>query len=84
VELDLDGKRLFGGEVEPSGIAGDGPSRVHEQFVLPVGAYEVAVRMRDRPSNAGFDYEAQARVEIDAAAHRVIEFHPEAGGFQFH
>jgi hypothetical protein len=84
VELDLDGKRLFGGEVGPSGIAGDGPSRVHEQFVLPVGIYEVAVRMRDRPDNAAFDYEAFSRVEIGQAAHRVIEFRPEAGGFQFH
>jgi hypothetical protein len=84
VELDLNGRRLFGGEVDPSGIAGDGPSRVHQRFVLPVGIYEVAVRMRDRPGNTAFDYEALSRVEIGEAAHRVIEFRPEAGGFLFH
>jgi hypothetical protein len=83
VELDLNGKRLFGGEVGPSGIAGDGPSRVHQQFVLPAGIYEVSVRMRDRPDKAAFDYEARAQINIDEAAHRVIEFRPEAGGFLF-
>jgi hypothetical protein len=83
VELDLDGKRLFGGEVGPSGIAGDGPSRVHQRFVLPVGTYEAAVRMRDHAGKAGFDYEARSRIEIAEAAHRVIEFRPEAGGFLF-
>jgi hypothetical protein len=83
VELDLNGKRLFGGEVGPSGIAGDGPSRVHQQFVLPAGIYEVSVRMRDRPDTAEFDYEARAQIDIGEAAHRVIEFRPEAGGFLF-
>jgi len=46
VEFDIDGKRMFEAQVPPSGIAGDGPSRVHQRFVLPAGSYDVAVRMR--------------------------------------
>ncbi len=83
VELDIDGKRAFGADVAPSGIAGDGPSRIHERFVLPVGTYEIAIRMRDRPSEA-YDWEASQTVQIGPADHRVIDFRADAGGFAFH
>ena len=83
VEFELDGKSAFAADVPPSGIAGDGPSRVHERFVLPIGSYEIAIRMRDRPGES-FDWEASRIVEIGAADHRVIDFRPDAGGFVFH
>ena len=83
VELDIDGKRVFGADVAPSGIAGDGPSRIHERFVLPVGAYEIAIRMRDRPGEA-YDWEASQTVQIGSTDHRVVDFRPDAGGFVFH
>lgn len=83
VEFDLDGKRTFEADVPPSGIAGDGPSRVHESFVLPAGSYEIAVRMRDRPEG-DFTWQAERQVEIGPADHRVIDFRADAGGFVFH
>ena len=83
VELDIDGRAAFQADVPPSGIAGDGPSRVHRSFTLPAGAHTVSVRMRDRPGD-GFTWEASRTVEIAAADHRVIDFRPEAGGFVFH
>jgi hypothetical protein len=83
VEFDVDGSRAFEADVPPSGIAGDGPSRVHERFVLPVGRYEVAIRMRDRPDGE-FDWHATDSIEIGSAEHRVIDFRADAGGFVFH
>ena len=83
IELEVDGRLLFKAEAPPSGIAGDGPSRVFERLALPQGEYEVAIRMRDRPGDAGFNYSATQRMRIGAADNRVIDFRPEAGGFVF-
>jgi len=83
VELDIDGRPAFEADVPPSGIAGDGPSRVHRSFRLGAGPHTVSVRMRDHPGD-GFSWEASRTVEIAAAGHRVIDFRPEAGGFVFH
>jgi hypothetical protein len=84
VELEVADKTLFRREIPPSGIAGDGPSRVFERFELPVGDYEIEVRMRDRPGEAEFNYEAEKDVTIGPAANRVIDFRPETGGFVFY
>lgn len=83
VEFDIDGETAFAADVAPSGIAGDGPSRIHERFVLPAGSYEIAIRMRDRPSEA-YDWEASQTVQIGSADDRVVDFRPDAGGFVFH
>jgi hypothetical protein len=84
VELKVDDETLFKAEVPPSGIAGDGPSRVFQRFQLPDGEYEVEVHLRDRLGDEGFNYSAEKRVTIEAAANRVIDFRPEAGGFVFY
>ena len=83
VEFDIDGKRVFEADVPPSGIAGDGPSRVHRRFVLPAGSHDVAVRMGERPEG-GFDWRAERTIRIEPAANRVIDFRADAGGFVFH
>lgn len=84
VEIDLDGRRLFAADLPPSGIAGDGPSRLYERFVLPAGSYEVAVRLRDTGRAEGYEWQASERIEIAPAASRVIDFRPADGGFVFH
>ena len=83
IEFDIDGKRAFEADVPPSGIAGDGPSRVHQRFVLPAGSHEVAVRMRDQPQG-DFSWHAERTVEIVPGGNRVIDFRPIAGGFVFY
>ena len=84
VELDLDGQPLFHAEIPATGIAGDGPSRVFQRFELPAGTYTVSLRLRDRPGEAAFNYEAERQIAIGPAANRVIDFRPEAGGFVFY
>ena len=37
VELDVDGHGVYRASLPPTGVAGDGPSRVYQRFVLPAG-----------------------------------------------
>jgi hypothetical protein len=83
VELDLAGKTVFQASLPPTGVAGDGPSKVYERFVLPAGSYDIAVRMRDTPRTDGFDHERRGTVTLTADQLFVIDFRTESGEFVF-
>ncbi|HET7912533.1 MAG TPA: hypothetical protein VFL49_10915 [Pseudolabrys sp.] len=83
VELDLGGRTIFSANLPPTGIAGDGPSKVYERFVVPAGQHDVAVRMRDTPRTDGFDHERHAAVTLVADQMFVIDFRAETGEFIF-
>lgn len=83
VELDLAGRNLFKASLPPTGIAGDGHSRVYQRFVVPAGQYAVAVRMRDTPRTEGFDHERRETVTLVPDQMFVIDFRAEGGGFVF-
>lgn len=83
VELDLGREAAYRASLAPTGIAGDGPSRVYRKFVLPVGQYEVAARMRDTTRSEGFDYERQERVTLAPDQMFVIDFRSDPAGFVF-
>jgi len=83
VELDVNGRNLFRASLPPTGIAGDGPSRVYQRFVLPAGQYDIAVRMRDTPRAQGFDHSRTERIALAADQIFVIDFRPESGEFVF-
>ncbi|HLX15271.1 MAG TPA: hypothetical protein VKS24_08705 [Bradyrhizobium sp.] len=83
VELDVDGRNIYRASLRPTGIAGDGPSRVYQRFVLPAGKYDVAVRMRDTARAEGFDHERRGTVEFAPSQMFVIDYRPESGEFIF-
>ena len=83
VELDLDSRTVFRESLPPTGIAGDGPSRVYQRFVVPAGKYDVAVRMRDTPRPDGFDHENKKAITLVPDQMFVVDFRPEHGGFVF-
>ena len=83
VELDLGGRRVCQASLAPTGIAGDGPSKVYERFVVPTGNYNIAVRMRDTPRTEGFDHERRGTVTLAADPMFVIDFRNENGDFVF-
>ena len=83
VELDIDGRTAYRASLPPTGIAGDGPSRVYQRFVLPAGDYDLAVRMRDSGRSEGFDHKSTKHVALAPAQMLVIDFRPEAGEFVF-
>jgi hypothetical protein len=83
VELDVDGRNVYRADLAPTGIAGDGPSRVYQRFVMPAGKYDVAVRMRDTARAAGFDHERRETVNLSPAQLLAIDYRPENGEFIF-
>jgi hypothetical protein len=83
VELELDGRSLYRASLPPTGIAGDGPSKVYERFVVPAGSHDIAVRMRDTPRTEGFDRERKGRIELAPDQMFVIDFRAESGEFVF-
>ena len=83
VELDVDGRTLYRATLPPTGIAGDGPSRVFQRFVLPAGPHDVAVRMRDTPRADGFDHARTERIALAADQMFVVDFRAESGEFVF-
>jgi hypothetical protein len=83
VEFELDGRPLLRASLPPSGLSGDGPSRIYEKFVVPVGAHSVVARMRDTPRTEGFDYMKSGNVVLAANQSFVVDFRAEAGGFVF-
>jgi hypothetical protein len=83
VELDVGNQVAYRASLAPTGIAGDGPSRVYQRFVLPAGTYDVAARMRDTARADGFDYEREKRVTLEPDQMFVIDFRPEPPGFVF-
>lgn len=83
VELDVDGRSVYRASLPPAGIAGDGPSRVYQRFVLPAGNHELAVRMRDTARTEGFDHERRDSVTLSPDQMLVIDFRPENGSFIF-
>ena len=83
VELDVDGRNAYRADLRPTGIAGDGPSRVYQRFVLPAGRHDLAVRMRDTARAEGFDHEGRERVDLAPDQMLVIDYRPESGSFIF-
>ena len=83
VELDVDGRTIYQAILPPTGIAGDGPSKVYQRFVLPAGRHDVAVRMRDTARADGFDHERRDSVELSPDQMLVIDYRPESGSFVF-
>jgi hypothetical protein len=83
VELDVDGRHIYQANLAPTGIAGDGPSRVYQQFVMPAGKYDVAIRMRDTARAEGFDHERHGSIDFAPSQMFVIDYRPESGEFIF-
>lgn len=83
VEFDVDGRNLYRADLPPTGIAGDGPSRVYQRFVLPAGRHDVAVRMRDTARADGFDHERRETVTFSPAQLLVIDYRAESNEFVF-
>lgn len=84
VELEIDGEPAFAAALPPTGLSGDGPSRVYERFELPAGRHEIALRLRDTAATEGFTHTARRTVTLAPGQSLAIDFEPEAGGFVFH
>jgi len=83
LEFELDGNRMFSESLPPTGLAGDGPSRIYRTFPVAAGRHHVVVRMRDSDRTEGYDYEREAVVELVPRQIFVIGFKADTGNFVF-
>ncbi|MDP6707642.1 MAG: hypothetical protein QF893_14960 [Alphaproteobacteria bacterium] len=83
LELEIDGEQVFAGALPPTGIAGDGPSRVYRRFTVAPGPHRIAVRMRDTAREDGYDYERATEVTLMPKQNFVVDFKAQAGGIVF-
>lgn len=82
IELEVDGKRVYGAVVPPSGFARDGAATVYQRIPVAAGSHRIAARLNDRVA-PGFSYEREATLEIKAGRVLVIDFNAAQGGFLF-
>lgn len=80
-ELELDGTILHSVSLPPSGLAGDGPSRLYQRFPVAPGRHDLVVRLRDTARETGFDYQSAATVDLVAGQSLAIDFRAETAEF---
>jgi len=83
VELAVDGTVILTESLPPTGLAGDGPSRIYRKFTLEPGEHRVVARLRDSNRAEGFDYERDAVIALSPEEILVIDFKADQGGFLF-
>ena len=83
IEVAIDGAVVYAERLPPTGLAGDGPSRTYERFVVPAGDHHIVLRLRDTDRAEGFDYITERRVTLTAGQNLAIDFDPIGGGFRF-
>lgn len=76
-----DGDVLLDATLPPSGLSGDGPSRIYRSFRVPAGRHRLTLFLRDTPRASGFDYTFEENVDVLPGQNLVVDFRPTTGGF---
>jgi hypothetical protein len=63
----------------PTGLAGDGPSRVYRRFAVAAGEHRLRLRLRDTARSDGFDHEHAATVSLRPGQNLVVDFRAGSG-----
>lgn len=82
-ELLLNDEPLFRSELQPTGVASDGPARIYEKVAVPAGRYRIVARLADSGRAEGFDWENRVEVDLVPLQNLAIDFAPDRGGFLF-
>jgi hypothetical protein len=81
IQVVLDDQLLYETSVPPTGLSGDGPSRIYRRFTVPPGPHRLQLRLRDTARTAGYDYELDQQIELQPQQNLAIDFRAENGGF---
>ena len=65
----------------PTGLFGDGPSRLYAKFPIPPGRHELELKLRDTDRAEGYDYEREIDMNVAPLQNIAIDFRAETGGF---
>lgn len=77
----IDGAPIYDETVKPSGLAGSGPSRLYERFVLPEGHHAVEVALRADAGAAEVTHAAAFDLALAAGEAAAIDFDSTAEAF---
>jgi hypothetical protein len=80
VELDIDGAPTVRHSAAPSGLSRDGASAIYRRLPVAAGQHRIAVRLKDSPGAAAFDFSRDEVVTLKPAQVLVIDFDAEEGG----
>lgn len=83
VEVDVDGRLAHRQLARPSGLSRDGSASLYHRQPVLAGSHFLSVRLRDSARIAGFDFQRQARVELQPGQVLVIDFDPASHEIQF-
>jgi hypothetical protein len=83
VEVVIDGAVVYAERLPPTGLSGDGPSRMYARFTIPAGEHHIILRLRDTGRADGFDYITERRVTLAEGQNLAVDFDSVGGGFRF-
>ena len=83
IEMDIDGKPVYRGVIQATGLSKDGISTLYRRVELPSGDHQIAVRMNDNIHQPGFQHVKEDKVTLKPAQVLVIDFNPDKGGLFF-
>jgi hypothetical protein len=83
VKLDLDGKTLYEGAVQPAGLSKDGASTLYRRFEVPAGEHLVSVKMNDNVRVQGFNLVKEEKMSLKPAQILVVDVRKDQGGIFF-
>lgn len=81
IEIVIDGQAIYQAAVPPTGLSGDGPSRIYIRFTVPTGNRHLRLRLRDTARTEGYDYELDQIIDLQPQQNLAVDFRPEMGGF---
>jgi hypothetical protein len=81
IQIVLDDQLLYEASVPPTGLSGDGPSRIYQRFTVPPGQHRLQLRLRDTARSAGYDYQLDKQIELQPQQNLAVGFRAESGGF---
>lgn len=80
-EAVLDERPLVRRSLPPTGLSGDGPSRLYEKIAVPAGRHALTLRLADSGRALGWDVERRFELELRPRQNLAIDFQPDRGGF---
>jgi hypothetical protein len=75
----MDGSTMLDTSLPPSGLSGDGPSRIYRAFPVRAGEHQVSLSLREPGRES--DYSFDRAVVLTRGQNLVIDFSSTSGGF---
>ncbi|HEC14192.1 MAG TPA: hypothetical protein ENI72_00400 [Rhodospirillales bacterium] len=70
VQIVMDGKTIFTGRAEPTGLSRGGASNFYEVFPIPIGPHRIVMRMKD--GNDAEKYGFEGSINVDLPPYKIV------------